>query len=116
MYLEEEVILQTLQTLSRLFPQHKLDCDLMNRKFFEKYGKSVHEKLSGIGASFKFIADDPEKIFLESEYRRAGKISIVEKTVDFGLIKIPKIFLKRYYATWLTEAQFILLRRVRFGG
>ena len=63
MYLEEEVIRQLLQTLQRLFPQHKLICDLMTRDFFEKYSKTLHEKVTGMGASFKFTVENPETIF-----------------------------------------------------
>ena len=36
-YLQESVIKQTLQTLQKLFPKHKLICDLMTEKFYKKY-------------------------------------------------------------------------------
>jgi methyltransferase (TIGR00027 family) len=94
MYLDEAAIRQTLQTLRRLFPRHKLICDLMNREFFEEYSKTLHEKLTGIGASFKFTVDNPEEVFVQSGYRRAEKVSIVESAVDFGLLQIPKIILE----------------------
>ena len=94
MYLEEETIRQTLRTLRRLFPTHKLICDLMNREFFEEYGRTLHEKLTGLGASFKFTADDPEEVFTESGYRLAEKVSIVGSAVDFGLLQIPKVILE----------------------
>lgn len=99
MYLDEEVIGQLLQTLRRLFPRHKLICDLMSRKFFEKYSRTFHEKITGMGASFKFTADDPEEIFLENGYSRIERVSIVEKAVDFQLIKIPRIVLKTLLRT-----------------
>jgi methyltransferase (TIGR00027 family) len=99
MYLEEEMITQTLQSLRHLFPRHKLIVDLMNRQFFEEYGKTVHEKLADMGASFKFTADDPEKIFLENGYNRIEKNSIVEKAVEFGLLNIPKIALETGMST-----------------
>lgn len=89
MYLEQEAISQTLQTLHRLFPTHKLICDLMTREFFEDYGKTMHEKLTGMGASFKFTADNPEEIFVASGYRRTEKISIIEKAVVFEAPGIP---------------------------
>lgn len=99
MYLEEQIIKQTLHTLRRLFPHHKLIGDLMNKQFFEEYGKTMHEKLSGLGATFKFIADEPEKLFLENGYNRLEKISMVEKAVEFGLLKIPKIALETELST-----------------
>ena len=94
MYLEPEAITQLLLTLRRLFPQHKLICDLMNRHFFEHYGKAIHEKLTGMGASFKFAVDDPEQLFLANGYGRIAKTSMVEKAVDYGSLKIPKVILK----------------------
>jgi len=75
---------------------------LMNRKFFEKYGKTLHEKLTGIGATFKFTADNPEQIFLENGYRRLRKISIVEKAVKLELINIPGILLRTLFRTLAT--------------
>ncbi|MBV9959044.1 MAG: class I SAM-dependent methyltransferase [Acidobacteria bacterium] len=99
MYLEEQAIRQLLQTLRRLFPRHTLICDLMNRQFFEKYGRTIHEKLTGMGAAFKFTVDNPEEVFLENDYRRTARISIVESAVRFGLLKIPKILLKTVLRT-----------------
>ena len=99
MYLEEIQIRQMLRALHRLFPRHKLICDLMDRKFFEKYGKSMHEKLTGMGASFKFTADNPEKVFLKNGYHRRSKISVIERAVRLGAIKMPVILLKTLMRT-----------------
>ena len=89
MYLEEAAIDQLLQTLRRLFPQHKLICDLMNREFFEKNASTVHEKLTGLGASFKFTADNPADVFARNGYRQLEEIPIVEKSVLFAAGEIP---------------------------
>jgi methyltransferase (TIGR00027 family) len=98
-YLEEEMIIQTLHKLRRLFPRHKLIGDLMNKRFFEEYGKTMQEKLSGLGATLKFTADEPEKIFIENGYNCIEKTSIVEKAVEFELLKIPKIALETVLST-----------------
>ena len=89
LYLEEEAIRQLLQTLRRLFPRHKLICDLMNREFFENYGGTMHEKITGMGTSFKFTADNPEEIFLENGYRRTERVAVVERAVMFESANIP---------------------------
>lgn len=94
MYLDEEAIKELIRNLRQTFPHHKLISDLINRKFFEEYTKTLHEKLNGMGASFKFTDDEPEKLFLQNGYRRAKKISIVEKAVEFGVIQIPESALK----------------------
>ncbi|HEU4510745.1 MAG TPA: class I SAM-dependent methyltransferase, partial [Pyrinomonadaceae bacterium] len=99
MYLEEDTIKQLLETLHRLFPRHKLICDLMNRRFFEKYGRTIHEKLTGMGATFRFTADSPEDVFVKSGYERIGKISIVEKSMEFESRTIPRILLKTLLRT-----------------
>ena len=99
MYLEQEAISRTLQTLHRLFPTHKLICDLMTREFFENYGKTMHEKLTGMGASFKFTVDNPEEIFVASGYRRKEKISIIEKAVMFEAPGIPASVLETLLPT-----------------
>src|SRR6185503_3975274 len=89
MYLEEAAIDQLLQTLHRLFPRHKLICDLMNREFFEKNAGTIHEKLTGMGATFKFTLDNPEEVFVKNGYRQIEKIPIVERTVLLEAGEIP---------------------------
>lgn len=88
MYLEEAAIDQLLQTLHRLFPQHTLICDLMTREFFEKNASTIHEKLTGMGAMFKFAVDNPEEVFVKNGYQRLEKIPIIEKSV---LLEAPHI-------------------------
>lgn len=111
MYLEERAIEQLLRTLRRLFPQHKLICDLMTGRFFEKYGRTIHEKLTGMGATFKFTADNPEEIFVKNGYKRVAQFSIVQKSAEFEGRRAPKILfrtllrtLARGYAIYVFEA------------
>ena len=99
MYLDEQTIRQLLQTLHRLFPTHKLICDLMTRKFFEKYGRTIHEKLTGMGAMFKFTVDKPEELFLNNGYRRVSCFSVVEKSAEYQLRKIPRIIARTLLRT-----------------
>ena len=99
MYLEEQTIAQLLQTLRRLFPGHKLICDLMTRRFFQQYGRTIHEKLTGMGATFKFTADDPEALFVANGYRRTGWFSIIGKSLEFDARKIPKFVLRLFLKT-----------------
>jgi methyltransferase (TIGR00027 family) len=112
MYLEQQAIEQLLQTLRRLFPQHKLICDLMTRKFFEKYGRPIHEKLTGMGATFKFTVDNPTEIFTRNGYEIVDQFSMVEKSTEFEGRNIPKILFKtllrtlaRGYAIYVFEAK-----------
>lgn len=111
MYLDEETIKQLLQTLHRAFPHHKLICDLMTRKFFEKFGRTIREKITGMGAPFKLTTDNPEALFVQSGYRRIGWYSMMEKAFEFESKKIPKIVLRTFlraltkgYAIYVFEA------------
>jgi methyltransferase (TIGR00027 family) len=99
MYLDEQTIRQLLQTLHRLFPQHKLICDLMTRKFFEKYGRAIHEKLTGMGAMFKFTVDKPEELFLKSGYRRVACFSVVEKSAEYRSRNILRLIARTFLRT-----------------
>jgi methyltransferase (TIGR00027 family) len=98
-YLDEEVIGQLLQTLRRLFPRHQLICDLMSREFFANYGGTFDEKITGMGASLKFTADNPEEIFIENGYRCTARVSIVERTVVFESPEIPQDVLETLLPT-----------------
>jgi methyltransferase (TIGR00027 family) len=94
MYLEQQNVDSLLQILGRLFPKHKLICDLMTREFFENSGKSVNEKITGMGAPFKFTPDRPEEVFLKAGYELNDKICISEKSVVFHMQNIPAIVLE----------------------
>jgi methyltransferase (TIGR00027 family) len=99
MYLSHEVINTLLQTLRRLFPQHTLLCDLMTRKFFEKYSRTLHEKIKDLGTSFGYTVDRPAEIFVKNGYYLRGSVSIVEKAVGWGTIKIPRLIMKTFLHT-----------------
>lgn len=89
MYLEEAAIDQLLQTLRRLFPRHRLICDLMTRDFFETAASTIHEKLTGMGATFKFAVDNPEEVFIRNGYRQLETIPIIEQSVLLEAGAIP---------------------------
>ena len=98
MYLRKDVIEHLLNTLRHLFGNHKLICDLMSREFLEKYARTLHEKIVQMGASF-IVMDAPHKIFIDSGYRLAEKISIVVKAIEFRSIKIPTSLFQVFFRT-----------------
>lgn len=98
-YLEEEAIGQLLQKLRRLFPRHQLICDLMSKEFFENYGRTLNEKIAGMGTSFKFTVDNPEEVFLRNGYTLTESVSIVEKAVQFESPEMPRIVLETLLPT-----------------
>lgn len=99
MYLEEETIRQLLETLRRVFPKHKLICDLMTRKFFARYGRTINEKLTGMGATFKLANDHPAELFVQNGYRRLACFSIVEKAAEYQSKRIPKLIAQTFLRT-----------------
>jgi len=98
MYLEEDAIRHLIHTLRRVFPRHKLICDLMSRRFFEKYSRTLHEKIAGLGASFKTV-ERPDEIFVRNGYRIVEKISVVGRAIAWKTISIPAILLRLFLRT-----------------
>jgi methyltransferase (TIGR00027 family) len=96
-YLDENEIKKTIETLHRLFPKHQLICDLVNRKMVETYGKTLREKIEGIGTTFKPV-DNPEAVFIRNGYRVKNRMSIVETAADFGINKVPKFILRYFFS------------------
>ena len=97
-YLCEEETRRTIAPLHKLFPGHQLICDLVNREMVERYGRSLHEKIEGIGAQFKPV-DYPEKVFTSNSYRISNRMSVVERAADFGISKLPKWALKYFFSS-----------------
>lgn len=98
-YLQEETIKQTVQTLKHLFPKHKLACELMTRSFHKKYTRSINYKLGELGVGFKFTPKKPSELFLNANYQLLEKYSIIAKAIEYGSIKLPKIILKALFGT-----------------
>ncbi len=93
-YLIENDIKQLLDALYIAFPNHTLICDLQTRKFFKKYNKLLSEIMNKLGSPFKISSEKPEEIFIRKSYEITEKISIIEKVVEFGKIRVPGILLK----------------------
>ena len=68
----------------------------MNRKFSEQYSRSLYETIKAMGTSFKTVADRPEEIFIKNGYHCTETISIVERTVELGKIRIPRLILNKF--------------------
>lgn len=97
-YLEQAAIEGLLRTLQRLFPQHQLLCDLMTRKFFERYTRTFHEKIQGMGAPV-WPVDRPAEVFLRNGYRLRESTSIVGQAVAHRTIRIPRLALRLFLHT-----------------
>ncbi|MGZ3158414.1 MAG: class I SAM-dependent methyltransferase [Burkholderiaceae bacterium] len=95
-YLDEDDIRKTIAPFHRLFPGHRLICDLVNREMVEKYGRTLHEKIEGIGTQFKPV-NYPDKVFTTNGYRINDRISVVERSTDFSINKFPKWMLKCFF-------------------
>lgn len=98
LYLDDQTINNLLQSLKLLYPSHKIICDLMTRKFFEKYSRTLHERITEIGTSF-ILKDNPTDSFIKNGYRPVEKTSTVIKAIEWGLIKAPKLFVHLFLRT-----------------
>ena len=94
MYLSPEQLGVLMHTLQKLFPKHALVCDLMTRHFFEKYSRSLHDKLKGMGASFTKISDAPAKVFTDDGYRHIGCQSIAVYAAQRGSFGAPAFLIR----------------------
>ncbi len=87
MYLEPAAIESTLRAVRQVFPHHLLLCDLMNRRFFDKFAYRLHEKIVGAGASFTRRPDHPAAVFLEHGYRLTARIPMIARAVEVGVLQ-----------------------------
>ncbi len=102
MYLNTSLISDLLLTLGKVFPEHRLFCDLMTAKFFQKYSYKIHEKIKSLGTSFSIISDDPVSLFTSKGYQLLGRISTVQKAVELKVLNIP-LFVLRWFMPTLLE-------------
>lgn len=76
MYLTQSQRRALLETLAARFPDHCLYCDLMSKPFFEKYGRDVHAKIVGMGATFADMMEKPAEMFTTAGYRVTDLASV----------------------------------------
>ena len=84
-YLTHEEREATLKALTRTFPKHILICDLMTRYFFEKLAKPLHQKLVGLGTTFRDVEEQPHERVLASGYSLVQKKSMIKTSRDLAL-------------------------------
>ena len=68
-------------------------CDLVSREMVQNHGISLHAKVQALGTCFK-LADHPESVFSLNGYHIRQAISVIERAVDFGINKVPKLLLR----------------------
>jgi O-methyltransferase involved in polyketide biosynthesis len=86
-YLTPEAIKETLSSLQRLFPQHQLLCDLMNKRFFDKFAYKMHTKLVEVGGTFTERPDQPAQMFLANGYAQVESVSMWQEAYELGSLK-----------------------------
>jgi O-methyltransferase involved in polyketide biosynthesis len=94
MYLSAPQKQELLGVLAARFPHHTLYCDLMRKAFFEKYSRSIHEKIAGMGASFTDMAERPEQWFIDAGYKPLLIESATLYAATHGNIGFPAFVIK----------------------
>jgi methyltransferase (TIGR00027 family) len=119
MYLEPEAIAATLRALRERFPRHILLCDLMNRAFFERFGKSVHAKIVAIGARFTELPADPAAIFIEHGYTQKANVPMFRRAAELGVLwqraRIPG-FVARILLAVVKDLNGFSVREFTYGS
>lgn len=100
-YLCENDIQNLLSELDYEFPKHRLMCDLVNREMVDKYGQTLNQVLTEMGAPFQSV-DHPEAIFLQSGYQAREAVSVMDASVDLGISLVPKFFLRSFFQAEVT--------------
>ena len=96
MYLDNKQRTSLLKALIEIFPDHVVYCDLMNKTFFDKYSKKIHETIRSLGATFTELSDYPEGLFLDNGYRSVSKASIPLYAAQYGGLGVPTFILRTF--------------------
>jgi methyltransferase (TIGR00027 family) len=113
-YLDEDKILNLLRTLHTLFPTHTLICDLMTRRFFNKFGRRLSRKIKAMGAILQPM-DDPESLLTNNGYSCASKQSIVDISMKLQGAGILRAMVKIFAPSLLTDFSVFLFRHFSSG-
>jgi methyltransferase (TIGR00027 family) len=91
MYLTEAQLRSTLAALSWAFPRHTLFIDLMTKRFADRHGGAVRQRLAAIGGHFASdMTDDPARRVSRQGYRPLARTSILSRASELRALPIPK--------------------------
>jgi methyltransferase (TIGR00027 family) len=99
MYLSHADRRRLLDTLSARFPNHSVYCDLMRKRFFEKYARDIHVKIAGMGATFTDMVDRPEQGFVDAGYVPDDVASVPLRAATGKNLGIPAFMVKYLLGT-----------------
>ena len=106
MYLTRQQRQALVETIAERFPHHTIYCDLMRKRFFDKYSRDVHEKIVGMGTTFTDLEDAPERLFTDNDYTTVDSASVPQRAVEAANIGIPA-FMVRYFMGTLRNGYVI---------
>ncbi len=98
MYLTINQRTELLNTLTRLFKNHVLLCDLMTGEFFEKLGKrGIYEELRKSNALFRDMVNKPQQLMLDAGYQLEEVKSNLLTASEHGLLTVPRLLVKLFF-------------------
>lgn len=119
MYLEPRIIENTLKEIQKIFPKHVLFCDLMNKAFFNKFAKSAHSKIVSAGSAFTERPDNPEKIFIASDYQLVERVLMFKRAGELGVfwdqVKMPLLLAKLALNVLMKDLSGYSVHYFRYG-
>lgn len=98
MYLTQDQLRDTVDTLRMLLPGHLLICDLMTAGFGRR-GNEIRQRLAELGAKFAPQVDDPARTVTEAGYREVSRQSIVGRARELGAVRIPGFLFHTFLRT-----------------
>lgn len=119
MYLDQQSIENSLRQIQQRFPRHLLLCDLMTRRFFEKFSQSVHDKLVAAGGHFSERPENPVELFEQHGYRSLQAVPMLKRASEVGLLwdelKLPAIAATLLLKVFMRDLQGYAVHQFQFG-
>ena len=82
----------------------------MRKQFFDKYGRDIHEKIVGMGATFTDMEEAPERLFTDNGYTMVDSASVTLYAAERANIGIPA-FAVRYFMSTLRNGYVVAVFR-----
>jgi methyltransferase (TIGR00027 family) len=94
MYLSRAQMKSTLAALTWAFPRNTLMMDLMTRRFAERFGGAVRQRLAAVGGQFASdMTDDPAKAVTASGYHQLARMPMMTRARELRAVPFPGFLL-----------------------
>lgn len=114
-HLGERDVRAVVRAVGTSLPSATVLADFVSRAFFARHARPVYERFRALGAPFEPPPADPTLAWEMGGYRPEALVSVAERAIDLGVLRMTRFGLRSYSKT-LHQGLFVAELRPRLAA